>query len=169
MSTQFLFIAHLMSEDHRKAVIWLIVVGLMSMLPVIASIIDLFTAISASKRVGEFKTTSYGLRKTIVKDRDYLTFFFFAAIVDACLSFFVQAPILCILCAASEVLIEWLSVRENMQKARKGAHDPLEVAKAFAKAYGIEDAKKLIAVMDELKLKKGDNNGTNITENSKKG
>lgn len=164
MVENLLFIVHLMNEDVHKIAVWCIVVSVLAMLPVIASGIDLFTAIHANKRIGSFKTTSYGLRKTLKKDMYYMILFFMSAVLDACLSFFLSMPILCIAVAFAEVAIEWISVQENLQKGKDGIRDPVEVAKAFLAAYGSDESKRLLDIAD--KLKKGEVNGTGVKENS---
>lgn len=157
MMENFLFVIHLMNEDWHKIAIWCIVVAVLAILPIIASVVDLCTAIHANRRIGAFKTTSYGLRKTLKKDTYYLILFFMAAILDACLSFFIPMPILSIAIAFGEVVIEWISVQENLQKGKDGIRDPVDVAKAFLAAYGSDESKRLLEIADKLgKGKKGD-------------
>ena len=65
-----MFISYLLQQDLWGLKMWLAAVGIMSLLPIVASIFDLITGIKKSKAVGNFKTTSYGLKKT--RDKDFI-------------------------------------------------------------------------------------------------
>ena len=138
-----LFINYIFTEDWHHLIIWFSVVGIMSLLPIIASIFDLRYGILKSKKMGTFKTTSSGLARTINKDKGYLAFYFLASLIDACLSFFISYPILCVICAIAEVAIEIWSVHENFMAAKASGHDPLEVAAMIAKVYGADKLPEL--------------------------
>jgi len=156
---KMLFINYLLSGDYPKVAIWLLVVAILAIIPNVASIFDLVTGIKASKRLGNFKTTSYGLRKTVGKDKEYLTYFFLFALIDCCLSFFIEMPILCIFCAIAETVIEVVSIRENMHKGQSDIHDPMELMKAIATAYGQDKADKIFDVIKQREEKGNENNG----------
>lgn len=130
---------------------WLAAVGIMALLPIIASIFDLKTGIKKSKVLGNFKTTSYGLKKTRDKDFIYLLFYMMFAMIDSCLSFLLPFPLLCVFCSISEVAIEAWSVHENLQVVNKDFHDPIEIMKAISNTYGINDPDKLAEIFDRIK------------------
>lgn len=146
----YLFIKPLLEGDLESVKYWGLAIGIMALLVIAASLIDLRWGIKASKACGDFHTTSYGLRKTIVKDESYLVFFFLGVFIDACLGFFVPFPVACILVAVSEILIESFSIYENRNRAMKGAYDPMNVVKAVGKTFGVSDLDKILAVLKEL-------------------
>lgn len=156
---QILFISHLLNGDIPAVGYWLAAVGVIALLVVVASVFDLRLGIKASKKVGQFKTTSFGLRKTIGKDKDYMTFYFFAVLIDSCLSFVLEIPVACVCVAVAEILIEGVSVREKLAMLKSGTTDPLAVAKAVATAYGISDAEKIAQVLKAVKAKEVKDNG----------
>ena len=144
-----LFISYLFSGDFHKMAIWLLVAAILAIIPNVASIIDLKTGINASKRLGIFKTTSFGLRQTISKDRDYLMYFFLLFLIDCCLSFFIDFPVLCILCAVAETIIEVISIRENLSKGQTNNHDPIALMQTIATAYGDDKAQKIFDIIKD--------------------
>jgi hypothetical protein len=144
-----LFISYLFSGDFHKMAIWLLVAAILAIIPNVASIIDLKTGINASKRLGLFKTTSFGLRQTISKDRDYLMYFFLLFLIDCCLSFFIDFPVLCILCALAETIIEVISIRENLSKGQTNNHDPIALMQTIATAYGDDKAQKIFDIIKD--------------------
>lgn len=139
----FLFIKSLIEGDIESVKYWCLAIGIMAILVIVSSLIDLRWGIRASKACGDFKTTSYGLRKTVEKLEGYLSFFFLAVMMDACLSFFVAFPVACIVVAVSEISIEAVSVYEKRKQAKVGGKDPINVAKAVVKTYGITDVGKI--------------------------
>jgi hypothetical protein len=144
-----LFISYLFSGDYHKMAIWLLVAAILAIIPNIASVIDLKTGINASKRLGIFKTTSFGLRQTISKDRDYLMYFFLLFLIDCCLSFFIDFPVLCILCAVAETIIEVISIRENLSKGQTNNHDPIALMQTIATAYGDDKAQRIFDIIKD--------------------
>lgn len=142
-----LFISYLLIADYQRIATWLLVAALLAFIPNIASFIDLITGIKASKRLGNFRTTSFGLRQTISKDRDYMTYYFLMLLIDCCLSFFIDFPVMCIFCAIAETIIEVISIRENMHKGRKNTHDPIEMMQSIATAYGQDKAQKIFDII----------------------
>lgn len=163
---RLLFINYIFKEDFHGMAIWFVVVGIMALLPVIASFFDLRYGILKSKKMGTFRTRSSGLARTINKDKGYLAFYFMFALIDACLSFFVAWPVLCVICAIAEVGIELWSVHENFIEAKATGHDPLEVAAMIAKIYGADKLPELgellsnKEVLDKIKEANNDNKGT---------
>ena len=144
-----LFISYLFSGDFHKMAIWLLVAAILAIIPNVASAIDLKTGINASKRLGIFKTTSFGLRQTISKDRDYLMYFFLLFLIDCCLSFFIDFPVLCILCAVAETIIEVISIRENLSKGQTNNHDPIALMQTIATAYGDDKAQRIFDIIKD--------------------
>jgi len=138
---------------------WLLVSAVLAVIINVSSIFDLVTGIKASKRLGNFKTTSFGLRQTISKDRDYMMYYFLMFLIDCCLSFFVDFPVLCTLCAISEIIIEVISIRENMHKGRTETHDPIAMMQSIATAYGQDKADKIFNIIKQQEEKDNENNG----------
>lgn len=157
-----LFISFLLSGDTAAVGYWLAAVGIIALLVIVASVFDLRLGIKASKKVGQFKTTSFGLRKTVSKDKDYMTFYFFAVLIDSCLSFVLSFPAACVCVALAEILIEGVSVREKLAMLKKDVADPMAVAKAVATAYGINDAEKIAQVFKVItKQREAKDDGNN--------
>lgn len=158
-----LFISPLLTGDLHKVQYWLLAIAIMGILIIIASLIDLRYGRMASKACGVFKTTSYGLRKTVYKIKDYLTFLSFGCMIDGCASFFYEIPCCSAIITMGVMIIEGMSVREKINTISEG-HDPLMVAKAIANAYGINDASKIEEIIHTIKKmeeeKHGDNKGT---------
>lgn len=155
---RLLFIKQLVGGDLATCRYWLLAIAIMGMAIIIAALVDLRYGRMASKAAGVYRTTSYGLRKTIFKLKDYLTFLTFGALIDGCASFFFDAPFCSALVTIGVILIEGISVREKINAINKG-HDPIQAAKALANAYGISDITKLEAVVNELKKQKNNGEG----------
>ncbi|WP_321437244.1 hypothetical protein [uncultured Bacteroides sp.] len=147
---KLLFINYIFHNDTHGIAMWFLVVGLMALIPNIASLFDLKTGINASKRLGQFKTTSFGLRETIKKDKDYMIYFVLMMLIDSCLSFFIDIPILCIVCAIAETAIELYSVRENMAKGRSKEEtpaDPLGMMQQLVSVLGQDKAQQVFNIL----------------------
>lgn len=155
---KLLLISQLIHGDIQTCQYWLLSIAIMGLLIVVATLIDLRYGRMASKMVGIFKTTSYGLRKTVYKIKDYLTFLGFAVMIDGCLSVFTDLPYCAAIVTVGIILIEGLSVREKINAINKG-HDPLMAAKAIANAYGITDLHKIEGVIQEILKMEGKENG----------
>lgn len=151
MMKTILFVNHLVSGDVAMAQMWGMAVGVMALMIVVASLIDLYFGIKASKAVGSYKTTSYGFRNTVEKDVFYLAFYFMAVMIDACLSFFLSIPVTCVFFALAEIGIEAVSVYENNNRCKEGRTNPVNVAKAVAKSYGIKDIHKIELLVKAIK------------------
>ena len=143
------FISFVLSGNIELAGMWLAAVALMAIAVIAASVIDLYWGIRASKKLGNFKTSSYGLRRTATKDQGYLALYFCAALIDACLSFVMKIPAASMLIAISEIGIEMWSVREKMRAIRRDEADPLDVARAIANTYGLKEAGRIVELLDE--------------------
>lgn len=146
-----LFIKPLIEGDLQTVKYWGLAIGIMSLLVIASSLIDLGWGIRASKACGNFKTTSYGLKKTVEKLVSYLTFFFLGVMIDACLGFFVPFPFACIAVTIAEILIETVSVYENRKRAKVGGDDPINIVKAVVKTFGITDAEKIREIIEAIK------------------
>lgn len=150
MVNELMFISYLLEGDTKAIALWCLAVGCMALLVIVASLIDLRYGIQASRYLGVYKTRSYGLRQTTEKDKNYMSLYFFAVLIDACLSFFVKIPAACACMAIGEIIVEAVSVREKIHIMKKDEKDPLDVAKAVANAYGVTDATKIASVMEQL-------------------
>lgn len=151
MMKTLLFVNHLVNGDVAMVQMWGMAVGVMALMVTLSSLIDLYFGIKASKAVGAYKTTSYGFRATVEKDVFYLTFYFMAVMIDACLSFFLTIPVASVLCALAEIGIEAVSVYENNNRCKEGRTNPVNVAKAIAKSYGIKDIHKIELLVKAIK------------------
>lgn len=148
---QLLFIQQFIDGD-LEGIKWrALAVTIMAIMVLLASAIDLYYGIKASKAAGMFQTTSYGVRKTIDKDSGYMIFFTFAVMLDACLSFFTDIPACTVVIALSEIAIEAMSVMENRKRIGMSGQNPLDVARAVIKTFGISDAKKIEEVINYIK------------------
>ena len=152
--TNLLFIHHIITGDFESLKWWALAIAIMALMVLVSSGIDLWYGVKASKAAGIFQTTSYGLRKTVDKDVGYMIFYLFAIMIDGCLSFFVPIPVFCIVAAAAEILIEGVSVYENRKRANVSGTDPVAVARAVIKTYGISDAQKIEEVIGYIKNQK---------------
>lgn len=148
---KLLFINYIFHSDAHGLAMWFLVVGLVALIPNIASLVDLKTGINASKRLGQFKTTSFGLRETIKKDKDYMIYFVLMLLIDSCLSFFIDFPVLCIICAIAETAIELYSVRENMQKGRTDYKpaDPITKMQQLVTLIGPDKAQQVMDIISK--------------------
>lgn len=150
-----LFINHIITGDLVSLRWWMLAIAIMALLVIIASLFDLYWGIAASKAAGIFETTSYGLRKTVDKDKGYLTLYAFGVFIDSCLSFFCPIPVSCAVVAIGEIIIEGVSVVENSKRAKiNDCTNPLDVAKAVIKTFGISDAKKIEEIITYIKEQK---------------
>lgn len=104
--------------------LWLIVIA--------ASMIDLITGIAASKRTGIQHTTSWGLRRTVSKDLQYLALLAMLLIIDIGLSALSQQlplfsmPLLSTLGVITISVVEAISVAENTRKGKAPEDDKMD-------------------------------------------
>jgi hypothetical protein len=146
---EMLFINCIFNQDWHGLIMWFSVVAIMALMPIVASVFDLHYGILKSKKMGTFKTTSQGLKRTVDKDVTYLSFYFLITLIDGCLSFLIPFPILCVICAIAELLIEIWSIHENFAEARVKGHDPLDVAVMIAKVYGADKLPELGQILQD--------------------
>lgn len=138
-----LFIPQLLDQDYKSFFIKLIIVFGLWIIAFASSLIDLKTGIEASKRLGCFKTTSSGLRQTLKKDFQYFTLLIIALLFDIVFSYLTtltdiipflglfRIPVFTVLSVIIVLAIEFISVRENMDKGRKDLVSPDLINKAL--------------------------------------
>lgn len=152
-----LFIPSLMEGNIDGFLTKTAIVVLIWLIPMIASIVDLITGIAASKRTGVQHTTSWGIRRTLRKDLQYLALLFMLLLIDICLSalspymsFFV-APILSFLGTTAITIIEFISVMENTRKGVSPEEDKIDdiqqLAHQLVDSLGTEKAKAIMLAM----------------------
>ena len=160
-----LFIPSLLSGDYRTFFIKLVIVFALWMIAIVASLIDLKTGIDASKRIGNFKTTSSGLRQTLRKDFQYFTLLIISLLFDFVFSYLTslsdiinvlglfRIPVFTILSVIIVLIIEGISVKENLEKGRKDIVSPELLNKALEIISELGD-EKIKAIAEILKDKK---------------
>ena len=127
-----LFIPALLQGDYDTFFTKLAIVILLQLLVVAASMVDLITGISASKRIGTAHTTSWGLRRTLSKDLQYMAMLFMMLLIDIGLSAlsqylaFFSVPLCSIVSCTAMVIIEAISVAENTRKGKNKDEDKLD-------------------------------------------
>ena len=123
-----------------------------------ACFIDLKTGITASRANGVFKTSSYGLRMTLKKFKDYMDVFLMAFAIDVFLSIFTtmasqysflsifSIPLVTIVIFIYTMTTELISVLENKRKA-KGAPiytpEAINAINEITQTLGIDGLTKL--------------------------
>ena len=127
-----LFIPSLMEGDIDAFLTKVAVVVLMWLIVIAASMIDLITGIAASKRTGIQHTTSWGLRRTVSKDLQYLALLAMLLIIDIGLSALSQQlplfamPFLSTLGVITISTVEAISVAENTRKGKAPEDDKMD-------------------------------------------
>ena len=159
-----LFIPSLLAGDTTACMVKVAVVVLLWLIVIIASMIDLATGISASKRIGQHKTTSWGLRRTISKDLQYLALLVMLLLIDIALSALspylsiFTIPILSVAGVITVTTVEFVSVVENTRKGKDKDEDVIDdvqqLAAAAIDAYGEEKVKALFAALQKYYDKK---------------
>lgn len=158
----FLFIPALLAGDYHGFMVKIAVVVLLWMIVIIASIVDLSSGIAASKRIGRKRTTSYGLRRTLSKDLQYLTILAMLLAVDIALSSLTpymaifNIPLLSIIGTIAITVVETLSVIENTRKGRTEEEDKVDdiqrLVVGVVKAVGTERLQQFLeALQDHIK------------------
>ena len=139
-----------------------------------ACFVDLKTGIAASKSHGVFKTSSYGLRMTLKKFKDYMDVFLMAFIIDVFLSIFntladnysflsiFSLPLVTIVIFVYTMATEMISVLENKRKA-KGA--PIYTPEAI---NAINEITETLGIDGLTKLSEMIKNKSNCPETEKK-
>ena len=129
-----------------------------------ACFIDLKTGITASRANGVFKTSSYGLRMTLKKFKDYMDVFLMAFAIDVFLSIFTtmasqysflsifSIPLVTIVIFIYTMATELISVLENKRKA-KGTpiytHEAINAINEITKALGVDGLTKISEIIKE--------------------
>lgn len=153
-----LFIPSLFEGDIHGFMTEIAIVMLLWLVVIAASMIDLITGISASRRVGRKRTTSWGLRRTLSKDLQYLSMLVMLLIIDVVLSVLspyltiFSIPLLSALGSGAIVIVEAISVYENMRKGKDEKEDKLDdvfqVVASTADAVGND---KVLQMLEALK------------------
>ena len=127
-----LFIPSLMEGNIDAFLTKVAVVVLMWLIVIASSMIDLITGIAASKRTGIQHTTSWGLRRTVSKDLQYLALLAMLLIIDIGLSALSQQlplfsmPLLSTLGVITISTVEAISVAENTRKGKAPEDDKMD-------------------------------------------
>ena len=127
-----LFIPSLMEGNIDAFLTKVAVVVLLWLIVIAASMIDLITGIAASKRTGVKHTTSWGLRRTVSKDLQYLALLAMLLIIDIGLSALSEAlplfsaPLLSAIGVITISIVEFISVAENTRRGKKPDEDALD-------------------------------------------
>ena len=165
-----LFIPSILSGDYKTFFIKLVIVFALWMIAIVASLVDLKTGIDASKRLGNFKTTSAGLRQTLKKDFQYFTLLPIALLFDVVFSYLTtltdiipflglfRVPVFTILSVIIILAIEFISVKENLEKGKKQIISPELMNKALDIISELGD-EKVKAIADILKNKEEKKSG----------
>ena len=168
-----LFIKAILEHDWYTLAVKLGYQALAWVFVLFACFIDLKTGITASKAHGVFKTSSYGLRMTLKKFKDYMDVFLMAFVIDVFLSIFnTQAdsysflsifslPLVTIVIFIYTMATEMISVLENKRKA-KGAPiytpEAINAINEITKALGVDGIEKLSElVKNQITPKKDEN------------
>ena len=169
-----LFIKAILQHDWYTLAVKLGYQALAWVFVLFACFIDLKTGITASRAKGVFKTSSYGLRMTLKKFKDYMDVFLMAFVIDVFLSIFnTQAdsysflsifslPLVTIVIFIYTMATEMISVLENKRKA-KGA--PIYTPEAI---NAINEITQTIGIDGLTKLSEMIKNKSNCPETEKK-
>jgi len=121
-----------------------------------AILVDLSTGVSRARALKE-KIYSGGLRKSLIKLRDYLSIFYFGVIVDIALNLvWKYMPIGLVMTCIAASAIELISVVENLKLKKSAAAKMPEIV---AKMIEVKDTESAVKLLNELKnlLKKSGN------------
>ena len=154
-----LFIPSLMEGNIDAFLTKVAVVVLLWIIVIAASMIDLITGIAASKRTGIQHTTSWGLRRTVSKDLQYLALLAMLLIIDIGLSALSQQlplfamPLLSTLGVITISTVEAISVAENTRKGKAPEDDKMDdiqqLVMAVADKLGKEKTKAFLQALEE--------------------
>ena len=161
-----LFIPSLMEGNIDAFLTKVAVVVLLWLIVIAASMIDLITGIAASKRTGIQHTTSWGLRRTVSKDLQYLALLAMLLIIDIGLSALSKQlplfamPLLSTLGVITISVVEAISVAENTRKGKAPDDDKMDdiqqLVMAVADKLGKDKTKAFLQALEEYeKGKKG--------------
>ena len=154
-----LFIPSLMEGNVDAFLTKVAVVVLLWLIVIAASMIDLITGIAASKRTGIRHTTSWGLRRTVSKDLQYLALLAMLLIIDIGLSALSQQlplfamPLLSTLGVVTISVVEAISVAENTRKGKAPEDDKMDdiqqLVMAVADKLGKDKTKAFLQALEE--------------------
>ena len=154
-----LFIPSLMEGNIDAFLTKVAVVVLLWLIVIAASMIDLITGIAASKRTGIQHTTSWGLRRTVSKDLQYLALLAMLLIIDIGLSALSQQlplfsmPLLSTLGGITISGVEAISVAENTRKGKAPEDDKMDeiqqLVMAVADKLGKDKTKAFLQALEE--------------------
>lgn len=154
-----LFIPSLMEGNIDAFLTKVAVVVLLWLIVIAASMIDLITGIAASKRTGIQHTTSWGLRRTVSKDLQYLALLAMLLIIDIGLSALSKQlplfsmPLLSTLGVITISVVEAISVAENTRKGKAPEDDKMDdihqLVMAVADKLGKDKTKAFLEALEE--------------------
>ena len=154
-----LFIPALLNGDVDGFLTKVAVVVLLWLIVIAASMIDLITGIAASKRTGVKHTTSWGLRRTVSKDLQYLALLAMLLIIDIGLSALSQQlplfamPLLSTLGVITISVVEAISVAENTRKGKAPEDDKMDdiqqLVTVVADKLGKDKTKAFLQALEE--------------------
>lgn len=154
-----LFIPSLMEGNIDAFLTKVAVVVLLWLIVIAASMIDLITGIAASKRTGIQHTTSWGLRRTVSKDLQYLALLAMLLIIDIGLSALSQQlplfsmPLLSTLGVITISVVEAISVAENTRKGKAPEDDKMDeiqqLVMAVADKLGKDKTKAFLQALED--------------------
>ena len=154
-----LFIPSLMEGNIDAFLTKVAVVVLLWLIVIAASMIDLITGIAASKRTGIQHTTSWGLRRTVSKDLQYLALLAMLLIIDIGLSALSQQlplfsmPLLSTLGVITISVVEAISVAENTRKGKAPEDDKIDeiqqLVMAVADKLGKDKTKAFLQALED--------------------
>ncbi|HBG40439.1 MAG TPA: hypothetical protein DDW85_03360 [Porphyromonadaceae bacterium] len=173
---RLLFITQLLSKDYGSLMIEFGITVSFWVLIILASMIDLWAGIKASKTVGNFKTNSHGLRQTGKKILEYLALMLLALFIDFGLSGLAlikdvlpflnlfSIPVISIICFVGIIVTEGLSIKENLEISRGGkiiSENAVDLLVSIIKGLDDKRAKPIIEA-----LKKTENDDSTIKTDS---
>ena len=120
-----------------------------------AILVDLSTGVSRARALKE-KIYSGGLRKSLIKLRDYLSIFYFGVIVDIALNLvWKYMPIGLVTTCIAASAIELISVVENLKLKKSAAAKMPEIVAKMIEVKDTESAAKLLNELKNLLKKSG--------------
>ena len=171
---ELLFIKSILEHDWYTLSVKLGYQALAWVFVLFACFIDLKTGITASKSNGVFKTSSYGLRMTLKKFKDYMDVFLMAFVIDVFLSIFntmaesytflsiFSLPLVTITIFIYTMTTELISVLENKRKAKGSpiyTPEAIDAINEITKSLGVDGLEKL-SEMIKSKTNCPENDGT---------
>ena len=154
-----LFIPALLSGDIDGFMVEVALVMLLWLIVISASMFDLVTGIAASKRTGIKHTSSWGLRRTLSKDLQYIAMLFALLLIDVVLSFLspyvalFKIPLLSVIGTGAITTIEAISIVENTRKGKNREEDKVDdiqqLVTSTIDALGSDKTKQLIQALQK--------------------